>query len=370
MKNKRSIVISAGPIPGRLDSVKYITNRFKGGLAFKTAEMLSHEFDVTIVKWKYADYKGDLKVVNIEDVDEYMEYMTTHEFDHYILAGAVANLVPVNPWEGKFPSHNYSVGEEFDIKFTIAPRIIDEIKKKFPRSTLIGYKLFDGSEEELIEAGWETLISSRSNAVFCNTPKTAKTKKIMILPDGSIHKMTFDEHIEKMKEIFELKWYSTKVFDFEGELDKHKNKIKKLSELLKKIKTKREPYEFGTVAHRLTEGSMVTTTRGKREDGFCKIFHINHSIREVFSTHKATLNAPFLEMLFDEYPDKKVILHGHIQLENIETLPYVFDGTMQYFNIINYIGDNKLTEFNIQNHGYYKLFSSFEDAEKWVNEKT
>ena len=32
------ILISVGPIPARIDSVKYITNRFKGGLALKVAE--------------------------------------------------------------------------------------------------------------------------------------------------------------------------------------------------------------------------------------------------------------------------------------------------------------------------------------------
>ena len=364
----KTIVISAGPIPTQLDSVKYITNRFKGGLAFKTAEMLSDEFDVTIVKWKYTNYKGKLKIVNIEDVNEYMDYMTTHEFDAYILAGAVANLIPVNPWKGKFPSHNYKAGEKFDIKFTIAPRIIDEIKKKYPRSTLIGYKLFDGSEEELIEAGWETLINSKSNVIFCNTPKTAKTEKIMILPDSSIHKLNFDEHINWIKMLLNLEWYSTNAFNFKGELDKYKNEINKLSKLLEKIKVKREPYEFGTVAWKTKEGNMITTTRGKREDGFCKIFHINHVINKIFATHKATLNAPFLDLLFFDFRDKNIILHGHKQLENIETLPYIFDGTKQYFNIINYIVDKKLTEFNIKNHGYYKLFSSFEEAEKWTNE--
>jgi len=370
----KKIIISAGPIPGKLDSVKYITNRFKGGLSFKIANELSLcDFDVTIIKWKYTTITSiynNIQIVDIEDVYEYLEYMTTHQYDAYILAGAVANLIPVEPWKGKFPSHNYKVGEEFDIKFTIAPRIIDEIKKKYPRSTLIGYKLFDGSVVELIDAGWETLLNSKANAVFCNTPKTAKTKKIMLLPDGSIHKLTFDEHIEKIKEILNLEWYSTGVFDFEGELDPYKNEIEQLSKLLEKIKVKKEPYEFGTVACKSEEGNIITTTRGKREEGFCKIFHINHSINKVFSTHKATLNAPFLDLLFSNFRDKNVILHGHKQLENVETLPYVFDGTKQYFNIINHIVDNKLTEFNVQNHGYYKLFSSFEEADKWVNEKT
>ena len=352
----KKIIISAGPIPGRLDSIKYITNRFKGGLAFKTAELLSKDFDVTIIKWKYCDYEGELKTIDIEDVDEYMNYMTTNKYDAYILAGAVANLVPIDPWVGKFPSHNYKVGEEFNIKFTIAPRIIDEIKKNFPHSTLIGYKLFDGTENELIDAGWETLINSKSNAIFCNHPKTAKSKKVMILPDGSIHKMNFDEHIKKIIEIINIEWYTTKAFDIK-DLSVYETEIKKLSKLLEKIKIKKEPYEFGTVAYKLNDG-ILTTTRGKKENGFCKIFHVNHAINRIYSTNKATLNAPFLELLFFDL-DGNIILHGHKQLKNVETLPYIFDGTKQYFNIITYIVDKKLTTFNIKNHGYYKIFSSF-----------
>ena len=32
-----NVVISCGPIPAKVDSVKFITNRFRGGLAFQTA---------------------------------------------------------------------------------------------------------------------------------------------------------------------------------------------------------------------------------------------------------------------------------------------------------------------------------------------
>ena len=49
----KKVVISCGPIPARLDSVKFITNRFKGGLAFKTANyLIERNYDVTIVTWK------------------------------------------------------------------------------------------------------------------------------------------------------------------------------------------------------------------------------------------------------------------------------------------------------------------------------
>ena len=359
----KKIVISAGPIPGKLDSVKYLTNRFKGGLAFETAKKLFLKgFDVTIVKWKYTEFEptwGNIKIVNIEDVNEYMEYMTTHEFDAYILAGAVANLIPVNPWEGKFPSHKYKVGEEFDIKFTIAPRIIDEIKKKYPRSTLIGYKLFDGSEEELIEAGWETLINSKSNCVFCNHPKTAKTEKIALLPDGSIHRMNFEEHINFIERIINLDWYKTEIVptpDFELSLMELGYAISEINKIVDKISVTKEPYKFGTVAIKMSFG-ILTTTRGKRDSGNCIVVNVDHQKKIVYSTKKATLNVPFMDLLFKLNPEYYVIVHGHKKLENCATIPYIFDGTSECWNSTLGI------TINVDGHGYYKMYKTLKDAQ-------
>jgi hypothetical protein len=36
-----------------------------------------------------------------------------------------------------------------------------------------------------------------------------KTEKIMILPDGSAHKMTFSSHIDMIARMINLEWYST-----------------------------------------------------------------------------------------------------------------------------------------------------------------
>ena len=132
---KKKVVISCGPIPARLDSVKFITNRFKGGLAFKTACLLKDNgYDLTIVKWSFTELPeslSDCKIVNASDVFEYYDWFEKHacDYDAFIMAAAVANLTPVNPYEGKFPSHNYKVGEKFNIEFQIAPRAIDIIKQ-------------------------------------------------------------------------------------------------------------------------------------------------------------------------------------------------------------------------------------------------
>ena len=119
----KKVVISCGPIPARLDSVKFLTNRFKGGLAFKTANYLIEQgFDATIVKWQYTDIPESLsncEVVNVIDVFDYYAWYLENasNYNVFIMAAAVANLTPSNPYEGKFPSHNYQVGEQFDIKF-------------------------------------------------------------------------------------------------------------------------------------------------------------------------------------------------------------------------------------------------------------
>jgi len=128
MKKKKTVAISCGPIPAKLDSVKFVTNRFKGGLAFKTAVALATTYEVTVVKWVHTplplpDGMDKVKVVNVSDVFDYYKWFEANatEFDAFVMAAAVANLVPSEPYEGKFPSHNYEVGERFEITFEIAP---------------------------------------------------------------------------------------------------------------------------------------------------------------------------------------------------------------------------------------------------------
>ena len=88
----KKVLISCGPIPGKLDSVKYITNRFKGGLALKTAKMLSEYFDVTVVAWEGTDTSSwEGRVTKVKDVFDYfghIEKVTSKKmYDAYIKKG-------------------------------------------------------------------------------------------------------------------------------------------------------------------------------------------------------------------------------------------------------------------------------------------
>lgn len=392
----KNILITAGPIPGKLDSVKFITNRFKGGLMFKLADVMLKKFKhaVTIIKWKHTElpqtllvsedgylpsisdndgvtsytwYKAGalsssiidyrLNVINVDDVYDYCKKVLGKEYDAYILGAAVANLVPSNPWEGKFPSHNYKVGDKFPIEFEIAPRVIDMIKTKYQKSLLVGYKLYDGEYDELISAGWHTLTNSKANIVFCNHPAWAKSRKTTLLPSGTVLELTYDEHVTMIDRMMNLKWYRTEIntekVDIPEDIIKCVNNkldwiVKNRSDEMQKF----DEYDFGTVAMRYN-GGFVTTTRGKKKGSFDRwtfVKSVDHNTRTVYADEKATLNAPLISKLFDNNPpDYDLVLHGHFNLDGEHTFDYLFPGTTE---------ENKAAElmsFNVDGHGCYMV---------------
>lgn len=343
----KKIVISCGPIPAKLDSVKIITNQFKGGLAFKTAEFLQNTFTsdkITIIKWSGTkipfEFTGD--VVDIGDVFEYYNWFEKNATLHdvFILAGAVANLTPSNPFKGKFPSHNYKVGEKFNIEFEIAPRSIDIIKRLNPRSTLIGYKLFDASsDEELIEIGRGLLKESKANIVFANTPKNAKDEKFALTQDGAAIKLNFEEHLDMMAKVISSNFFKTVTDDREiPDYLRHYVDLVNIFE--------RTFDEFGTVAFKTDKG-IVTTSRGHTGEPVI-VYNVDYNKKIVYSNKKSTLNSPTLfNMLRDS--DYDYIIHRHDIDPSIPTIPFQFPGTIQE---VEAVGTESV---NISNHGYLIL---------------
>jgi hypothetical protein len=89
----KTVVLSAGPIPAKLDSVKVITNKFKGGLAVKTAETLSlhKDIQVTIVKWReteirfqHAESHSRITVTDVDDIYDYRACILNTPADAYV----------------------------------------------------------------------------------------------------------------------------------------------------------------------------------------------------------------------------------------------------------------------------------------------
>lgn len=361
----KKVVVSVGPIPARLDSVKFVTNRFKGGLAVRTASQLAKlGHDVTIVAWKYTDvptdimspepdrvlkhgeqikYPGIRKIVRVADVLEYYDWFVANakNYDAFVMAAAVANLTPVKPYEGKFPSHLYKPGDEFDVKFMIAPRAIDAIKPLNPRACLVGYKLFDAPDDDaLVRIARHTLADARANIIFANRPADAKTRKIAVTADGAAFETDFDGHVALIDRAIRQVYFRTEVSPLTDE-EKSDPDVVAAFALVERFEKTFDGY--GTVAFPAGNGRFATTTRGHRPGGPVLVRCIDPYGRVVHASGKATLNAPLLSKLIR---NDAFVIHRHYddplaQTANDSLQPhdvlytsdqYVFPGTIEEYD--------------------------------------
>lgn len=352
----KKVVISCGPIPARLDSVKFLTNRFKGGLAFKTARILKETgFEMTIVKWRFTELPDNLKdctVIDVSDVFEYYKWFEKNagNYDAFIITAAVANLTPSEPYDGKFPSHNYKVGERFNIEFEIAPRAIDVIKQKNKRCCLIGYKLFDAhSDDELIEIAKHTRNDSKANIIFANTPKEAKTRKIALFQDNTTLAVDFDEHVELIKRAINQTYFKTEIVK---EPEEGRNKIDLAKRMIEKFEETIEGY--GTIAIKISDiGDFVTTSRGHKYGAVYvkEVKTDDNDVPVIYASEKATLNAPLLAKYIKDYD---YVIHRHEEIFGLDNKldKYVFPGTLEEYQMYDGLkGDKSVYELG---YGYVK----------------
>jgi len=345
-----------------LDSVKVLTNKFKGGLAAKTANALALEYDnlVEVVKWSGTSLElhPSIKVHNVEAVSEYSECLRASQADVFVLAAAVANLQPTNPWVGKFPSHEHAEGQTFDIEFEITPRVINAVRGWHPKAVVVGYKLFDGTHEQLIAAGTKLRKESGAHVVFCNTPEGAKSEKHPVVATGPLATQGFAEHVDFIARLVNLKWYTTKIASETYCIDAQARRL--MTKCLQVVQGRNS--NFGSLAVRQGTG-FITTTRGHRDSGWCKVLAVDSTTRTVCSTAKATLNAPLLEVLFGRFPDISAIVHSHKYVNFGEVFPYAFPGTQEETVIANTV---EHPAFNVTDHGSYTGFESLEKVAKFL----
>ena len=363
----KRVVLSAGPIPARLDPVKFITNRFKGGLAFKTASFLiASGFDVTLVVWKHTPIPDDIacsasQIVYVLDVFEYCAWFKKHatEYDAFIMAAAVANLTPSCPRDTKFPSHNYKVGEKFDITFEIAPRAIDIIKKANPRCCLIGYKLLDADRSELIDAARHTLTDAHANIIFANHPQTAKEKKIAVMADNTTFDCTFDEHLILIRRAIEAQYFRTEVIP----LNSNTANLPSVRHAISIVKMYEKTFSggYGTVAIPVDiDGypvAFATTARGHRGDPVI-VYDIDMENHVVKASGKATLNAPTMAAALNGKKDR-IAVHRHFddvlfkgkngREHMFDT--YFFPGTVEESLAVQEALDGEISRLELLGHG-------------------
>jgi len=387
----KNILITGGPVHAHLDAVKIITNNFKGGfmaqlatdLAWSKGTFRGSESHVTYLcsrSAKIPENFPNITVVYHEGFDDYMAKVLemAPTMDAVILGAAVANLIPYQPIEGKFPSHNYKPGDLVPLIFKIAPRVIDEVKKVAPKTHLFGFKLLDGVDhDELIRAAYGVLLESHATAVIAND-KRDLTQKYVVTKERVIHPMPHDKLADWIWEMLQDEYYQTIAVDpskdrfeplfFEHSLELLKKKVREF-ESNGGFYTTPEGYVFGTIAQRNNPVTIAqrnnaigyrgfwTTGRGKKElDSFVQVFRVNHASRRVYTYHnKATLNVPLLDHIFVTLPEVDLIVHAHVHSkfkvpEGLPVLDYAPPGTVR--DSIRPITGS----FIIKDHGCFLLY--------------
>lgn len=393
---KKKVLVTGGPVHAHLDAVKIVTNKFRGGTIAKLAQVLASHYDdlhITYLCAKGAEIPDlyhqethGVTVVYHNGFDDYkekvLEYAKT--FDAMILGAAVANLIPAKPWKDKFPSHDYKEGDIIDIPFTIAPRIINMVKKVNPRVTLIGYKLLSNvSEEELLRAAEEVLTGSKADCVMANLAESLD-KKIALCKDFSHHELVssivpvnlpnmdykfiyaliMDEHYRTEKPVSDMGFTPETL---RSELVRGSEIIKgKIEENAGWFLPNDDGVIFGSVAVRAKgTNSFLTTTRGKKDlNSFAFVYDVDHESKIVYSNVKPTLNAPLLHHILKTRPDVNVIVHYHMvpisdpsTLKGVNILPWAPPGTVRdsIRDISKIKGLSNKGEFFIDNHGIFIL---------------
>lgn len=382
----KNILITGGPVHAHLDSVKIITNAFKGGrmleLAYGLEKYVGDPVSYLGAKHVLKDQLGSL--ANLIDVpntthspgpgdgggvrfishtgfDSYRKKVLelAPEMDVVILGAAVANLIPASPWKDKFPSHDWKVGDVLNIPFRIAPRIIDEVRAVMkPHALLIGFKLLDDvSADTLWSAAKQVLKGSRANFVIANDRQRLDKKLIATPEDGCfwlegslvdwLRARIYDQH------------YTTTLVDSELDpnvADSAGYAFRLLEHPLAKF-TQPEPHGHihGAVAVARRQGGFVCSARGKKTiREMTVVVSVDHNKRVVTTRGpKASLAAPLFDRLFANQPKAHAIIHSHRTADlELPVLPYAPAGTLADAN------REVARSFRVEGHGAFILLDA------------
>jgi len=363
---KKKVLITGGPVHAWLDAVKKITNDFKGGRMAQLAEDLLYKGcevhylcspgSATVSEGAYT---AGVHLYTHNGFDEYKKMVLemAPDFDAVILGAAVANLIPANPWKGKFPSHNYKEGDIINIPFIVAPRVINMVKAVAPKTHVIGFKLLKNvPHQELINAAYDIVTDAKATVVFANDRNDLDT----IWP---VFKEKSDYCIDREEELADTiietihdEYYHTEV-KFKDHLAPMMSIMDTIARYSHRFIKVGDKY-FGTVAIRSGSG-FYTTARGKESidnpDDIVFVESVDHKTKTVVSLHKKpTLNAPLLHHIFNTNPEINVIVHWHVSSLNMDSfgfpvLLHAVPGTVR--DSIRDIDKS----FVIQGHGAFEL---------------
>lgn len=379
------VLITAGQVYGRLDDNKLVGNRVRGLWATRFAEWLAERghYVLLVLPDTYPRDRvreleslrtrtSGIQVLFQSGFESYREvcFELAPDVAAAVMAAAVVNWIPAEPISGKMPTHGFEVGDTINIPFVLAPRVIQGMKKRNPKLTLIGCKMLIGStHDQLIDAAYRgVLIPSRCNVVVANDMEHGLRTKYLVHQDRTV--LEFDDDFQgfyeallgHIEDIHYRTDYTTHHWQVIGDGSFKKGSA---SDVFNKVSAKyaagftprgdgktlwEKPLVFGSLCVPSSDGTWLVSPREKGQiftayDAF-RVKSVEDRVIRGQGPRKATLNAPLLIRVAQKY-GAHAVLHQHQHLEGVPDAPYFPPGTAR---------DNEREipgpSFNILGHGF------------------
>jgi phosphopantothenoylcysteine decarboxylase/phosphopantothenate--cysteine ligase len=205
----KSILLTAGPTPGWIDDVRYITNRFRGRLGVVIAEeaYLRGANIQLILGPGGINAPKYIPTENIDSYDEYkvkvLETLQKYDFDAGIFSAAVADYVPKQKVTGKIKSK----GGLNNLELKETDKVIDLVRQEYPKLYMATFKFVIGMTPKELEdvsmartKSYELVVANRGEEM------TAKKQ----------HSIIYDTN-GKVSEGFTKQEIASKLLDVMGE---------------------------------------------------------------------------------------------------------------------------------------------------------
>jgi len=364
------ILITAGAVYGKLDDNKLVGNRSRGIWAAHLASLLrdrGHE-----VIFLIPDIPGIVPPERVQVIrhNGFWDYQAkcrelAPTLDAAVMAAAVVNWIPETPFHGKMLT--VGVGERMLIPFILAPHVIDEMRRINPKMHLIGCKMTSGSSlDQTLQAAYGVCLRAKCHCVVANDLAALK-KKSLVFPDGTI--MPFEvgdpAFLEEIVQVIEDQHFSSttdcgtatvqesSVVLFDRLANHYRNfftgTVLGIPEQV-----------FGSIAVRAGYACSLISPR-KKGPGFSSANAVYTALLGksilLAGLEKASLNAPLLVRMLFTHRWAEAVLHLHVQLPNVPTLPYAPPGTVRDSH-----RDPLPPIFNIQGHGFVAALSADEST--------
>ncbi|MFZ3060726.1 MAG: bifunctional phosphopantothenoylcysteine decarboxylase/phosphopantothenate--cysteine ligase CoaBC [Candidatus Methanoperedens sp.] len=197
----KSILITGGATAEAIDPIRILTNRASGKTGIELAlEAFRRGADVTLVHSGCIGIQGicEFSVESAQDMTDTVIEELGKGYDLLISAAAISDFT-VKPSKNKIKSDR-----DVTLSLKPAPKLIKEVRSKYPGLKIIGFKAETGvTEDELIGRARKSMESSRLSMVVANDVSSGgmgtDTNEVYLIDDG-IKKVSGTKH-EIAKEI-------------------------------------------------------------------------------------------------------------------------------------------------------------------------